>query len=166
MGKDWKVGLRKAELRKILGRMAAVAGLLLVCSGSAWAGNLCFTIGSRSYVGIGAAIPGKGACKQFSLIGPSTPGYLAMADLCKSSDGTTLLFTAADGFFSGPETIQGTFDVSSLTGSAQDCEAPAGSATFCDAITLSLAKCSPAKQPIPATSSDSMPNSGRKDSAD
>lgn len=166
MRAERKVGLREAGLRTILGRMAAVAGLLLVCSGSAWAGNLCITIGLSSYVGIGAAIPGKGACKQFSIIGPNLPGYLAMADLCKSSDGTTLLFTAADGFFAGPETIQGTLAVSSLTGSGEDCEAPVGSGTFCDPITLALAKCSPAKQPIPAASSDSVPNSDRKDSAD
>jgi len=165
MKTDRKFRLRKEARRTILGRLAAVAGLLLICSGSASAGNICFTIGSNAYVGIGGSIPGKGACKQFSLIGPNSPGYLAIAALCKSSDGTTLLFTAADGFFAGPETIQATLAVSSLTGSGQDCEAPAGSSNFCDAITVSLAKCSPAKQPIPAAATDSVPNTARRNAA-
>lgn len=154
MRTDRKVGLRKAELRTILGRMAAVAGLLLVCAGTASAANVCMTLNSNAFVAIGMSIPGKGACKTGGLISPALfPGYLGTGSLCTSSDGTTVLMNFVDGYFSGAETLYGTFSRSSLTGTGNDCLL-----STCNPFTITVAKCSPAKQPIPAVSDDSPSN--------
>ncbi len=153
--RNW-AGTRMLAPRAVFRRVALLAGLLLAFAGTASAGNLCMTLGSNDYVGIGGSIPGKGACKQFSIISPTVSGFLGTGSVCKSSDGTTLLFFMTDGVFSGPETLQATLSATSLAGTGQDCEAPAGLATFCGAFSMTFQKCIPAKQPIPAISGSSL----------
>lgn len=154
MGREQKVGLR-AKLQTILSRTAAVAGLLLVCAGTASAGNFCATFNSIPFVGIGMSIPGKGKCKTGAFISSSFPGFVGTGSLCTSSDNTTVLLNLADGFVGVPEALVGSFDRSSLTGSGNDCVP-----TTCTPFTIAVAKCNPAKQPIPAVSGDSQSNSG------
>jgi hypothetical protein len=153
--------LGTAGLRGVLWRIAAATGLLLICSGTALAGNLCITLGSADYVGIGGAIPGKGACKVFSLVGTASgnPGFLGTASICLSSDKTTLLLTESDGFFVGPETLYATLSASSLTGNGNACLAPAGGSNICSTIPVALAKCG--KQSIPAAVTGLPSSAGR-----
>jgi hypothetical protein len=153
METDQKAGLRKVELRSFVVQMVAVAGLLLALGGTASAANFCMTLNSDAFVGIGMSIPGKGTCKTGALISPDLIGFLGTGSLCTSSDNTTVLINFSDGFVDVPEVFVGSFSKSSLTGSGNDCVP-----TTCSPFTITVAKCSPAKQPIPAVSADSPKN--------
>src|ERR1700735_4526463 len=68
-------------------------------------------------------IPGKNKCASFQTVDTFGifPGFMTNGAACLSGDGSTLFFTNSDGFFAGPETVQGSIATSTATGSCKDC---------------------------------------------
>jgi hypothetical protein len=135
------------NLRGNWGRIALAVGMLLICSGPASAKSkkqTCFEVNTNEYLFIGK-IPGKNKCASFQTVDTFGifPGFMTNGAACLSGDGSTLFFTNSDGFFAGPETVQGSIATSTATGSCKDC---VGSTCFSD--TCSLVFCS--GQTIPA----------------
>ncbi len=135
------------NLRGNLGRIALAMGMLLIFSGPASAKSkkqVCFDIDGNEYLFVGK-IPGKNKCSSFHTVDTFGifPGFMSNGAACLSGDGSTLLFTTSDGYFSGPETVQGSIATSTATGSCEDCVV-----SDCFADTCSLVFCS--GQTIPA----------------
>ena len=130
------------NLRGTLGMIALAVGMLLICSVPASAKSkkqICIDFGTAEYLFVGK-IPGKNKCASFDVVDSFAnfpPGYLANGSACGSGDGSSILFTISDGYFSQPETIQGTFATSTASGPCKDCLG-----TSCTSATCSLAFCS------------------------
>jgi len=122
------------------GRIAGAIGILVVLCAPASAKDLCISFNGNPYFA-NVSIPGKNNCKPVYLLTTNTslPGYLATGAICLSSDGTTVLLSLSDGYFNGPETIQGTWDKSTGLGTANDCVVP--STTFCSVDAVTVTSC-------------------------
>jgi hypothetical protein len=111
-------------VRGNMGRIALAIGMLLVCSGpvSAKSKQTCFKIGTNEYLLIGK-VPSRNKCNSvyeadsFGIFS----GLLANGAACLSGDGSTLLLTLSDGYFSAPETVQGSLATSNDSGTCEDC---------------------------------------------
>lgn len=136
--------------RGIVGRVALAMAMLLVCSGpvSAKSKQVCFEVNTNEFLYVGK-IPSRNKCNSFYEVDTFGifPGLLANGAACLSGDASTLLFTLSDGFFSAPETVQGSLATSNASGTCKDC---VGSSCFSD--TCALVFCS--GQTIPADVSD------------
>jgi hypothetical protein len=139
------------DLRGNLGRIALAMGMLLVCSGPVSAKSkkqTCFEASTTELLYVGT-IPSNNKCNSFYLVDTfgTFPGYVANGAACLSGDGSTLLFTTSDGYFTAPESIQGSLATSTATGSCKGCVGSSCVTTSC-----SLVFCS--GQTIPADVSD------------
>jgi len=135
------------NLRGNWGKIALAVGMLLIFSGPASAKpkkQTCFEVNSNEFLFVGK-IPGKNKCTSFQTVDTFSifPGFMSNGAACLSGDGSTLLFTTSDGYFSGPETLQGSIATSTATGTCADCVV-----SSCFADTCSLVFCS--GQTIPA----------------
>jgi hypothetical protein len=134
----------------IVSSVAALGMLMFVSAGTASAKQLCLSFGGPApYAFNTGKVPAKNKCKPVSMtaipgVGPT--GFLAAGSICTGSDGNTVLLTLSDGFFLGPETLQGEIDKSTGNGSVQDCEAYPTTGTSCDTVAVTVAKCP--NQPI------------------
>jgi hypothetical protein len=129
------------NLKGTLGMIALAMGMLLMCSGPASAKSkkqTCIDLGPNEYLYVGS-IPGRNKCTSFDVIDTFGvfPGFQANGSACESGDGSAILFTTIDGFFSAPETIQGTLATSTATGPCKDCVG-----TSCTSNTCALVFCS------------------------
>jgi hypothetical protein len=138
------------DLRGNLGRIALAMGMLLICSGpvSAKSKQTCFEVNTSEFLYVGK-IPSKNKCNSFYEVDTLGifPGLIANGAICLSGDQSTLLFTLSDGYFAGPETIQGSIATSTATGTCKDCVG-----STCSSDTCSLVFCS--GQTIPADVAD------------
>jgi hypothetical protein len=134
----------------ILGWAVLVMGMLLVSSepASAKSKQICIMVGSTEALYVGK-IPSRNKCSTFEEVDTfgTFPNLIASGAACLSSDGSTIRFTLADGYFAGPETIEGTLDTTTDTGSCKDCVD-----TDCGTGTCALVFCS--GQTIPADVAD------------
>jgi hypothetical protein len=100
-------------------------------------------------------VPPKGVCKSVVEVVPSIDGLVSTGAACTTTDGTTLIFTLADGFGQNLETIQGALTLAGGMGSVDDCAAPNGAATSCLSDTLTVVTCPklppPIKAPLPGS---------------
>jgi hypothetical protein len=147
------------NLRGSLGRIALAVGMLLVVSGPASAKSkkqTCFEIGTHEFLYVGK-IPSKNKCNSFYEVDTLGifPGLLANGAACLSGDGSTVRFTLTDGYFAGPETVEGLIATSTGTGSCSDCVDGSG----CSTGTCSLVSCS--GQSIPSDVLDPASGSSR-----
>ena len=99
------------NLRGNLGRIALAVGMLLICSGPASAKSkkqVCFKIGTVEYLFVGK-IPARNKCNSFQVVDTfgTFPGFMANGAACLSGDGSTLLLTNSDGYFSVSEARTG-----------------------------------------------------------
>jgi hypothetical protein len=146
------------NLRGNLGRIALAVGMLLICSGPASAKSkkqVCFKIGTVEYLFVGK-IPARNKCNSFQVVDTfgTFPGFMANGAACLSGDGSTLLLTNSDGYFSVSEDVQGSIATSTATGTCKDCEGSSCSSSSC-----ALVFCS--GQTIPADVSDPASGSSR-----
>ncbi len=123
-----------------------VAAMLLAAS-SSHAANFCLTLGSAQVVASGLTIPVKGTCASFNGFyrGPSNAGLLLAGDICKSSDGSTVIFNTFTQHNGQPDSLVGAWLTAKGTGSGNECTAGAK----CLAFAVTVTKC-PANPPIPA----------------
>jgi len=122
--------------------IAAVALVLLLTS-TAHAKNFCVTFGGADVAASGLTIPANGACTAFNGFISNEPGVLLAGDLCKSSDGTTVLFNTFSEFGTQTDSLAGTWATASGSGSGNECFG--GS---CSTFTVTVIKC-PKSVPVP-----------------
>ena len=109
---------------KIMSMKARLAGLIaafaLVVASSARAANVCLTLGAAQIVASGLTIPAKGACTSFNgfFRGKDNAGKLLAGDICKSSDGTSVMFNTFTQQNFQPDSLVGSWSTSTLAGSA------------------------------------------------
>jgi hypothetical protein len=140
------------DLRGNWGRIALAVGMLLIFSGPASAKpkkQVCIDEGPNEYLFVGK-VPGKNKCTTFQVVDTLGifPGLMQNGAACESADGSVLRFTVSDGYFSGPESIEGELATSTASGSCSDCVG----GNPCDSATCALVFCS--GQTIPSAVKD------------
>ena len=122
-----------------------IAAFALVVASPARAANVCLTLGAAQIVVSGLTIPAKGACTSFNgfFRGKENAGKLLAGDICKSSDGTSVMFNTFTQQNFQPDSLVGSWSTSTLAGSGRECTAGAS----CLPFTVKLTKC-PANPPI------------------
>ena len=129
-----------------IGAVAIVATIFaVVLAGIARASNFCVSFGGAHIVASGLTIPVKGTCLAFNGFYANKAGFLLAGDICKSSDGTTVLFNTFTQFQGKPDSLVGTWSTSTGTGSGNECN------STCSAFTVTVTKC-PTKVTLPAIS--------------
>jgi hypothetical protein len=120
---------------KMIVATAGVLAFALSLTSAAFGGNFCANFGSAQIVASGLSIPGKGTCKAFNGFISNEPGLLLAGDVCKSSDGTTILFNTFTQLGT-TYTLAGTWAASSGIGSGNQC-----SPSACVPFDVTVAKC-------------------------
>ncbi len=125
--------------------VAAVVAVILMMwlSAIAQATNFCVSFGTAHIVASGLTIPVKGTCFAFNGFYANKAGFLLAGDICKSSDGTTVLFNTFTQFQGKPDSLVGTWSTSNGMGSGNECN------SSCVAFSVAVTKC-PAKVTVPA----------------
>jgi hypothetical protein len=126
------------NLRGTLGMIALAMGMLLICSVPASAKSkkqTCIEVNGNEYLFVGK-VPGRNKCASFQTVDTFNifPGFMSNGAACESGDGTTLLFTTSDGYFGGPETLQGSLATSSASGPCEDCVLGSCASYTCDLV--------------------------------
>ena len=126
-----------------------IAVLALVVAPSAHAANVCLTLGAAQVVASGLTVPAKGTCTSFNgfFRGQDRVGMLLAGDICKSSDGTSVMFNTFTQRNGQPDSLIGSWSPSTLTGSGRECIAGAAS---CFAFNVTLTKCPANVRILPA----------------
>ena len=122
--------------------------LALLTTSTARASNFCLSFGAAKVVASGLTIPAKGTCAAFNGYYLKKPGFLLAGDVCKSSDGTTVLFNTFTQFNGLPDSLVGSWSTSSGTGSGNEC-----TSANCLAFGVAVTKC-PNSVPVPAVRAD------------
>jgi len=121
---------------------------MFLLTSTAHANNFCVSFGGARIVASGLTIPVKGTCASFNGFYANKAGLLLAGDICRSSDGTTVLFntfTQAGGL---PDTLAGKWGASSGAGSGNEC-----SSASCSPFAVTVTKC-PSNVTVPANVSD------------
>jgi hypothetical protein len=149
---------------KIIVATASILAFALSLTSAAVGGNLCVNFGGAAVVASGLSIPGKGNCKAFNGFIPSE-GFLLAGDICKSSDGTTVLFNTFTQVTGGADTLAGSWATSTGQGTGNEC--PPGSA--CSPFPVSVTKCpksvvlpAAATRPVEGTESSTLSVTGAR----
>lgn len=131
-------------------RLATLVAILALGAGSsAHAANVCLSLGAAQVVASGLTIPAKGTCAAFNgfFRGKDKAGMLLAGDICKSTDGSTVMFNTFTQQNSQPDSLIGSWSTSTLSGTGRECVAGA----TCLSFPVKLTKC-PASLPIFAPS--------------
>src|ERR1019366_1636431 len=100
------------------------------------------SFGGAHVVASGLTIPIKGTCTSFNGFYANQANFLLAGDICKSSDGSTVLFNTFTQFNGKPDSLVGKWSTSTGTGSGNECN------STCTAFTVTVTKC-PDNVPIP-----------------
>jgi hypothetical protein len=133
-----------------IGKTLAVGtfALMLFLAPAAHAANFCASFGAAQVVASGLTLPAKGTCAAFNGFYRNFAGVLLAGDVCRSSSGTTYLFNLFTQHNGVADSLAGTWNASTGTGSGNECFA-----TPCLSFSVKVTKC-PATVTIPASISD------------
>jgi hypothetical protein len=127
---------------KIRSTTVAAATLMLFLASAAYATSVCLFFGTAHIVASGLTIPVKGTCASFNGYYANQAGFLLAGDICKSSDGTTVLFNTFTQFSGKPDSLVGKWATSTGSGSGTECN------SACTAFPVTVTKCA-SNVPVP-----------------
>jgi hypothetical protein len=142
----------------VLTRGVFAVALLAAAPAVGEAKDYCISLqsGAAILVAQGFSLPDKGKCKSVSAFiqgapdgrrttaSSPTPARLFAGNACTTSDGTVARFNLFGSSF-GPETLNFTLHISSLTGSGTECLA----GHPCTSFTTATVACDPSTVPVP-----------------